>query len=242
MKKAYITTALLLILSQILYAQNSIEKKSIFTISSDLVSSYLWRGEYVDNLPNIQSSINIRTANNRLALGVWTSSGIVTDFVEIDFYASYTYTHLTLSIYDYFATENILNTEEFFNYDSKSTNHALEAFLTLGGFKIPLQIGSGIYFYGNDRNEENENYYSIYITAEYEFELNNNKNLNLFFGATPRYGIYADNAAIINLGCSITKTINISKKASIPLSGTFIFNPYTEQVFYVFGFSVQINS
>jgi len=199
-------------------------------VGADIVSRYVWRGLSLSPGPNIQPYLDFTYKG--FAVGAWSSYGISDQYAEVDFYLSCNIEALTVSITDYY-TEDELNLSRFdhFNWKNKSTNHALEASLdySLPG-KIPLSIKAATLFYGNDRNQEGNLFYSTYIELSYPFQLKDN-HFNIAIGTTPSEGLYASEASIVHVGLSATKNIRVSEQFSVPLSVNIVSNPKREDIF-----------
>ncbi len=71
----------------------------------------------------------------------------------------------------------------------------------------------------------------------YNFSFGKNEG-SAFIGATPSEGMYSDDFNVVNLGVTVSKELAITDKFSLPINGSFIVNPYTENVFFTFGISL----
>jgi hypothetical protein len=72
----------------------------------------------------------------------------------------------------------------------------------------------------------------MYFELGYSFEA-----VSLFVGAGDGWHTSDAEFAVCNVGLAYSKEIEISDKFSLPVSGTLILNPDTEQFFVVFGVS-----
>ena len=72
-----------------------------------------------------------------------------------------------------------------------------------------------------------------YLQATYNFP-----KFNLFLGAGNGWYTMDNNFAICNLGVGTSKTIQVTDKFSIPVTGQVIVNPNKKQMFMVVGFSL----
>ena len=54
-----------------------------------------------------------------------------------------------------------------------------------------------------------------------------------FVGGTPAEGLYADDAAIVNVGFSLGKELIITDKLTFPVKGSLVSNPEAEDIFLV---------
>jgi hypothetical protein len=232
-----------------------------FSAGADLVSRYIWRGADYGNSPGIQPAVAFSVAGFKA--GFWGSYGLgqyskqINDttvanmghYAEFDMYLSYTYKGFTIMAYDYFFP-NALNPNtgnKFYNFNKQTTGHTLEVCLSWAGTeKFPLQLYAGTFVYGADKGKDStgtygsgsDNNYSTYLEAAYQFNVKG-------FGVKPFLaGIpfgsswYGPYGGIINAGCTVSKSIAISKEYSLPVFGSVITNPQAQSIFLVFGISL----
>jgi len=226
---------------QTAYATDSTENNNLkVELNAELVSQYIWRGQLFDYHPQIQPQIQLTTGN--FIFGIWGSQSLQTSDAEIDFYASYTYRSITLSIYDYFYfDESNLGESRFFNYrnyDSIESNHTLDACLLfdkIGGTNFSLT--ASCFFLGYDHNSNRVRQFSNYLNLDYSFTYQE-MDLILSAGGTLSNGFYAENADITALSLKAIRTIPINKNTGVELSGTFTFNPNQETLFFTFGIKI----
>jgi hypothetical protein len=233
MKKLKLLVLLLFVVS-ICYSQQNKDSSDVSAnMGADLVSRYVWRGLSLSASPNIQPYLEF--SYNNFAIGAWGSYATSGNFAEVDLYMFYSVKSLTIGITDYY-TEDELDLSRFdhFNWKSNSTNHAVEASLdySLQG-KIPLAFKAAAIVYGNDRDIEGHQMYSAYLELSYSFSIRTNQ-MRLALGGTPYRGLYAEEASIVHVGLSATRTIKISDHYEMPLSVSLISNPSSEDVFLLF--------
>jgi len=200
----------LLILGTAMAQEEVKTNESSWSIGSDLVSRYVWRGINLGgSSPSIQPYIEYGFGNedHAFSIGAWGAyslSGSQTG-QEADLYLSYTFKDLiTLSLTDYFFPDETVDRNNFFNYnmdwakinsgETDQTGHVMEAALSFNGTdKIPISLLFAMNIWGADsRNfkEENGNYvaedgivFSKYIELGYSAALNG-IDLDVFIGAT----------------------------------------------------------
>ncbi|MEA3504218.1 MAG: TorF family putative porin [Bacteroidota bacterium] len=234
MKKLIFLITIFILSSNFVFSQET-ENKSNSDISvslnADIVSRYVWRGLLYSNSTNIQPQIGVSYKN--FFIGSWGSYALTDNYAEVDFYMGYLYKNFTITINDYY-TENEENLSQFdhFNWGNSSTNHVLEASASYFlGKKLPLTVTAATFFYGNDKDANGDNNYSSYFEAKYSFS-SSLYNFSFFVGGTPNKGLYASDAAIVNIGCSASKTISIDNY-KIPIEASLISNPEAENIFLV---------
>lgn len=206
-------------------------------INGDIVSRYIWRGLPLSLGANIQPAVS--ASYGRFSFGAWGSYGLSTPYSEADLYLSFSPGAFTISLSDYyFEDENDLSFNDYGNYsctDSTTTPHTIEGSVTFNGTEnFPLELTAATFLYGDDKDDNNKNYFSTYLEAAYSTSVKESE-LRIFIGGTIREGFYSDKAAITNIGLTASHELNISNTISIPVYTSFIINPDANDVFLVFG-------
>ncbi|NTW33830.1 MAG: hypothetical protein HGB12_14630 [Bacteroidetes bacterium] len=229
-------------------AKDSAKTKIKLNLSSDIMSSYIWRGTDYGNSPSIQPTLSLIKGN--FELGSWSSLATNSFYKEIDLYAKYTYKKISLILTDYYIP--LVNgataspDTRYFTYDDKKTAHSLEGSLLFkGSEKFPLWLLGGVFVYGNDKrwgydikkDTTNETYYSSYFEAGYTFTIQENS-ADLFLGFTPNGGAYGSKLGVVNIGVTGYRKIKITNDFELPLKASLIFNPQTSNVFFAFGITL----
>jgi hypothetical protein len=209
-------------------AQDSLkEKRSPWKLNTDLVTSYLWRGAYISNVPNIQPYLSYTKGG--FEAGGWGSLSINGEYSELDLYATYTLGNFGFSVYDYFSypDDPRLN---YFDYSAKSTSHLFEGSILFSGTeKIPLQLLAATFFYGNDfYSNDGSRSFSTYLEATYSFP-----EIDLILGASPWKGMYCPGFSVIHAGFRLNKKVRVTKEISLPVSLSLLSNPRTENIYFV---------
>ncbi len=232
-----------------------------FSVGADLVSRYIWRGADYGNSPGIQPAVAFSVAGFKA--GFWGSYGLTEyskqindtttanmgNYSEVDFYLSYTWKGFTIMAYDYFLPNSLdpNSGNRYFDFKNKTTGHTIEVCLSWAGpEKFPLQLYAGTLVYGADKGKDStgvygagdDNNYSTYFEAGYQFNVKG-FGVKPFVGGIPFgsswYGPYG---GIINAGCTVSKSIPITKDYALPVFGSVITNPQAESIFLVFGISL----
>jgi hypothetical protein len=211
-----------------------------FALSADLVSSYVWRGQALSNYPNIQPAFSYTTNNGMFTLGSFSSYSFSDFYGEVDLYASLNLGMFTFEAWDYFQMNDTIP-NRFFDYSGDTTMHALEGSVIFNGPEsFPIKATLATFLYGNDKDENGDNYYSTYFELAYPFKWKKN-NLSVFIGATPNAGLYASDFAINNIGITNEREIKINDHFSIPISGSLIVNPDLQNIYLVLTISLAAN-
>ncbi len=214
-----------------------LNKKFSVNLSSELVSRYVWRGSAEDMHPHLQGSLLLNYGN--LSFEAWGTSGLTSGFSEIDLVLAYQAGPLAFAITDYFVfNDQDLPNANFFNFKTKDdewTNHAVEGSVVYeGSDAFPIMITAGTFFFGNDKDADNKNLYSTYLEMAYQ-TVWKNYDILFFLGGTTHKGLYADNAAITNVGMKTVRTVKMNENLKLALSSSLIVNPDLGHVFLVFG-------
>jgi uncharacterized protein (TIGR02001 family) len=190
----------------------------------DIYSSYIWRGTKYGSGPAFQPSIEFSTGG--FALGAWGSISSSTDeAAEMDLYMSYGFDFgLSIGLTDYYYPGT-----EYFDFSTETGAHAIELNL---GYEIGGLSLAGNYFF-NEAGGAGTAGGDLYFEAGYGFE-----NVDFFVGAGDGWHTPDGEFGVVALGVGTSKEIKITDTFSIPLSGSAILNPTTEQFYIVVGISL----
>ena len=242
-KKKYsiIITAILLFTFCNLSAQS-------LSVGTDIVSRYIWRGiDLGSNTPSIQPSVEFGIGG--LTAGFWGAYSLSEKegLNEVDIYASYGIElgesgSISLGVTDYTNPNSGVKIGNFDNYKAAEDTsqvdtygaHYLELNATFtGGENLPLSLSFNMFLYNLKNNP-------IYIQLGYSTAVEDVA-LDVFAGCTlgedaSYYGV--TDFSFINVGFTATKTIKFTEDFSLPLFGSVILNPASENLFFVAGFSL----
>lgn len=229
MKKILMITASVLLLITFIptvHAQD--EEGSSWNAGLDIYSSYIWRGLKFGTGAAFQPSVDFTAGG--FTIGAWGSfSTGDTEAAEADLYASYGIdlgenAALSLTVTDYYFPGSA-----YF----ESTSHFIEPMVSLGLGN--LSLSAAYMFYESAANGSGD----IYLQAGYAA---GPVSLTLG-GGNGQYSFEdgedeEDKFAISNIGIGTSKEIKITDSFSLPISGSIILNPSTEQFFVVVGISL----
>lgn len=213
------------------------EKKVEFSVGADLVTSYIWRGQYMSSFA-AQPCVEMNAGN--FTLGSWGSVGINDgDTKEFDFYASYQVKAFSFGLTDYFCTPS-WNDHSYFADNS----HVLE--LNLGWDfaevcdKFAMTVSANMNFLNDKsfRDGKEKEEMSTYIELGYPVEskiVNWDFSLGACVNKSDFYGV--NKFGVINVGVKASKDIAITDKFSLPLFAQMVLNPRTEKAHFVVGMS-----
>ena len=218
-----------MVLGSTTHAQKNIET----TISGDVVSSYIWRGQKLGNV-SLQPTLGL--SYKGLSLISWGSVGLdVTETKELDFTLGYTYKGFNVGVTDYWFSNG-----SYFQYKAHQTTHIWEANVGYDfGF---LSVKWFTNFAGNDGvNKNGERAYSSYFEMTAPFRLGGLE-WTATLGAVPwRSTSYdANGFCITNVSLRATKDFVIKEKYHLPVFAGLTGNPRAEKLYIIFGTSFSI--
>lgn len=232
----------LLLLSIQNYAQEVTKelKDSKFSLSLELSSKYMWRGLEYGDAPTVFPGINFNYKNfNAYALGAYSVNG---SHQEVDLGVGYTKDWFFIGAADYYYPSAVGNKDSYFNLNNRETGHYVELYTTISPQNIPLWLTLSSYIWGADKNLDGKQAYSSYAELGYKFNFKNDNVLSLCVGAALNKSFYTDYEKgfnVVNIGLKYTTSIPLGK-FNLPVSASYILNPYKEKSFITF--SLYLNS
>lgn len=202
-----------------------------FSIGSDLVSRYVWRGTDFGESLSIQPTLEF--ASGDLAVGTWASYSIAADGSganEHDIYVSYTAGPFSFGVTDYYFPGP--GGTGFFEFDDGGDGaHWIEPFVSFAPTES-FSLWASVFAYNDPDN-------SIYLEGSYAFDVQD-VSLGLTAGIVPGESAFygTTDFALVNLGLSASKGVAITEQFSLPISVSYIINPDAERTFLVFGISL----
>ena len=232
--KMIVCFAMGLAVSMATFAQEKVET----TICSDVVSSYIWRGQDLGDV-SVQPTLGI--GYKGLSLTAWGSVGLSdpSDTKEFDLTLGYAIGGLNIGITDYWFNNGLDPENRYFKYDAHGTNHVFEANVGFDFGLASLQWFTN--FAGNDgMNNDGKRAYSSYVELTVPFKLAA-IDWTATAGAVPFstdfYG--TDGFAVTNLALKAAKDIKVTDTFSIPVFGQVVANPCSQKAYMVIGFTLQ---
>ncbi len=206
-------------------AQDSSSKTS-FTAGADIYSSYVWRGTKFAG-PSIQPTVALNAGD--FTLGVWGSYGTVvpggSPYYETDPYLAFNFKMgLSLGVTAYYYEGDISQISD----TTSSFAYELNA-----GYSIKNLSLSANVVLNNSRAGAGSQGGDAYFQATYNFP-----KFNIFAGAGNGWYTLNHKFDLCNVGVGTSKTIQVTKKFSIPVTGQVIVNPNAKKLFMVVGFSL----
>ena len=232
--KVFILTTLLLIGATAAGAQ---ERELETTVSADVVSQYIWRGQDLGNV-SLQPTLGLEYKG--LSLSAWGSVGLTdsNDTKELDLTLSYTIGGFNIGVTDYWTNDGLDPENRYFKYDTHGTNHLFEANIGYDFGLASLQWYTN--FAGNDgENKDGKRAYSSYAEVSVPFNF-----YGIDWTATAGVVPFATTSysttgfAVTNLSLIATKEIKVTDSFSIPVFGQIVGNPCSQKAYLVFGFTL----
>jgi uncharacterized protein (TIGR02001 family) len=228
MKKILMITASVLLLVTFIPTVNAQEEEgSSWNAGLDIYSSYIWRGIKFGTGAAFQPSVDFTAGG--FTIGAWGSfSTGDTEAAEADLYASYGFdlgenASLSFTVTDYYFPGSA-----YF----ESTSHYIEPLVNFGLGNLSLT--AAYMFYESAANGSGD----IYLQAGYAA---GPVSITLG-GGNGQYSFEDegedDKFSISNIGIGTSREIKITDSFSLPISGSIILNPSTEQFFVVVGISL----
>jgi uncharacterized protein (TIGR02001 family) len=217
------TCNLLVFVLAAVFALNVQAQESSWSIGTDLVSNYIWRGLKFGTGPALQPTLEYSTGG--FAIGAWGSYGLTDDEApETDLYASYNFELSETSSFSVSLTDYYFPGSKYF----EASSHYFEPAIALGLGDFSL---SAAYMMSNQSG--NEDVEDFYLQAGYTIG-----KVDLFIGGGDGQYSTSGNFNISNIGISTSKEIKISDSFSLPVFGSAILNPNAEQFYLVVGISL----
>ena len=232
--KKIVFFAMGLVASATTLAQDKVET----TISGDIVSSYIWRGQ---DLGNVSLQPTLGVAYKGLSLSAWGSVGLTdsNDTKELDLTLSYSIGGFNVGITDYWFNTGLDPENRYFKYGAHQTNHLFEATVGYDFGVASLQWYTN--FAGNDgTNKNGKRAYSSYFEVVVPFKLSAiewTATAGAVPWATTSYG--TTGFAVTNLALRATKDIKITDTFSVPLFAEVSGNPCSQKAYLVLGFTLH---
>lgn len=202
--------------------------------SLELSTKYVWRGiEYGAGAVTF-AKISYQKRNFDAYLeGVYSTNG---SHSEIDLGIGYTYKWFYIGLADYYYPSAVSNKDKYFNLANRSTGHYIEMYSILSPTKIPLQLTLSSYVFGADKNLNGGQAFSSYAELAYFYKFKDNNVLTLTLGSSLNKGFYTDYESGFNIvNVSLKYETNFTLGSfQLPVSASYIVNPYREKSYFTF--------
>lgn len=202
-----------------------------------VLNKHVWRGDKLGTSPAIEPSVTF--SSGRFSLNLWAAATTNNSYSEIDIIPSWQFDHFQLTLFDYYnPVQGKKN--RFLNFQDGENRHSIElAFDNFSVEKHRLKWMLGTFLFGDRHPETGNPQYSTYIECKYPFNLAGFETVP-FIGITPFKGYYADGLALINSGISVGRSFETGSAFTIPVSLSFVSNPYTQNTFLIFAVGIAL--
>ena len=199
--------------------------KAQFSVGTDIVSNYIFRGAVQDSEPAIQPCIEY--SSGAFAIGAWGSYATnMGSLQEADLYVSFGLDNgLSFGLTDYYYPGT-----SWFEMDEDLSVHSFEL---NAGYEADAFSFAANYIFNESTNTQSGTYY---LEAGYAFSDNVSLAIGGGNGWVTKTG--EDDFQISNIALSVSKDIEFTEKFSLPVFGQAILNPNTEMFHLVVGFSL----
>lgn len=201
------------------------------SVSVDLVSGYLWRGQDLGNV-SIQPSVGV--SYKGFSLSGWGSVGLdKEDTKEFDLTLGYATGGFSISVTDYWFDGGA----GYFHYGAHNTTHVFEA--QVGYDFGPVALNWFTNFAGDDGvNKDGDRAYSSYLSVAAPFRLGGLE-WTAEVGATPWattfYNDGANGFEVCDISLGVAKEVKVSDSFSLPVFAKATWNPATEGAYFAVG-------
>lgn len=211
-----------------------------FSLGTDIVSRYIWRGTDFGESASIQPALTFSAGG--FEIGAWASyafSPEAADVNENDLWFGYTVETENAGSFSFGVTDYYFpapGAPDFFDYSGDGEGaHWIEPYTSYTGpesFPVTLY---GAMFAHNDPDN------SVYLEASIPVKVDGVE-LGLTAGAVGGKSVFygTDGFAFVNLGLAATKAITLSEQFALPVSVAYILNPDQERSFLVIGFGINL--
>ena len=208
-----------------------------FGIGADIVSRYVWRGADFGESMSIQPSLSF--THGGFEIGAWGSWSVAADGAgsnESDLWVAYSFGAVTIGFTDYYFPAPDPDWPSGYGFLNRRA-HTFEPYVSYSG-KVDLLAGLAFSPDTEDQDASRES--SLYVEAGVPFEVESFEvriHAGVVGGESGFYG--TDGAALVNMGITVAKPIEITESFSLPVNVAYIVNPDSERSFLVFGLSLS---
>ncbi len=210
------------------------EKQSPLAFSVELSSKYMWRGIEYGTAPVAFPMLTYTYKGfSAFAMGAYAFDG---SHQEVDLGISYSLKDFTLGLSDYYYPSAVGEKDSYFELSNRSTGHSVEAYLTYAPSNVPLWFTLSTYVFGADKDLDGDQAFSSYAEVGYTHSFNDYNALSLALGANLNKGFYTDyekNFNVVNIALKYATNLTFGK-FKLPVSASYILNPYKEKSYFTF--------
>ena len=233
MKKRYLTTicaAIALFSTSIVCAEDS---KFEYSIGTDVVSSYVFRGSTLSTGPSIQPAAEVTYGD--FAFGAWGNAGVSDSKVnELDLYLNYSIAGFSIGATHFYYFDGVYNDGKasFFG-DGTQTEVMLSYTISE---ELPLSLSWYTMVGGGETIGENDGTTaSTYIELGYSHSLPHDLNLSYVVGVNPWTDEYGTGFRVPNISARLDYEITLNDACSMNAFLQPVYNTITDDFNCVLG-------
>lgn len=215
--------------------------KSPLGLGLDIQTKYIWRGMEMmpeDAAPVLFPSVNYSWKGFYVYfMGGYAING---KYAEVDAGISYTFSDLTLGVYDYYYPTVDSKTDKYIG-EGKHTGHWLEVCVNYNPSKLPLWVSLSNFVYGADKyvkaDGTEKQAYSTYFEIGTYYDFLHNNRISFCTGASLNkscYNNYEHDFSVCNLDLKYTYNVGFNSGWTLPLSVEYIYNPVFDKSYVNF--------
>ena len=208
-----------------------------WTGSVSMQNQHYWRGMQTGRGLSFEAGATV-TLTQGLTAGIWNGTALNSSYKEIDLYLTYSHKGLSVSLLDYYCPRNAVFSNEFSDWKKISTPHLIDVQLGYYPDHFPFSIMVSTMLWGDDLNDNLENYYSTYLEFGYHHTVED-MNTSLIVGYSINESIYSEKPGIVNIEASADYQVAHLNQYSVNCNTKFIFNPLKDAIYFGAGLSVK---
>ncbi len=240
MKKIVLVVLCAFVSVTMAHAQETEKKESPFALSMELSTKYMWRGiEYGTGPVAFPMITYTNKGFSAFVMGAYATDG---SHQEVDLGVSYSHKYFTVGVSDYYYPTAVSKKDSYFEFSNRSTGHYVEAYATITPFeKLPIWLTLSSYIYGADKNLDGDQAFSSYAEIGYTHNFNEDDAISLTAGAALNKSFYTDyekDFNVVNVSLKYA-TIFSFGKFDLPVSASYVLNPYKEKSYFTFSLYFQ---
>lgn len=194
-----------------------------WSLGTDFVTSYIWRGNMQGRGPHLQPYAEC--AAGPFTGGVWSTFDF-NGYREVDLYLSIDLLFgFIIGLQDYWMAD-----QQFSDFTTESGSHSLEASIGWESEHVSLNAN----YIMNEAGGAGSSGGDVYIESRFSFDY-----FSVFIGAGNGWHTDEGRFMVCNVGIDTGWEIDVSDSFSIPVTAQMCYNPDSRRMFFTAGFSIS---
>ncbi|MDM8002072.1 MAG: hypothetical protein QUS66_04045 [Bacteroidota bacterium] len=207
-----------------LYSQERIT--SSLSVTTDAVSSYIWRGTRQGRGPHLQPGVEFSSGS--FTGGVWGTLDFH-GYKEADLYLALDLpAGFSIGLQDYWITAY-----RWTDFSAESGGHALEASLGYDTENVSLFAG----YILNEAGGAGSSGGDLYLESRFSFDW-----FTVFMGAGTGWHTLEGQFRVCSIGLEVSEDLPLTERFTVPVTGQIVYNPDSDRVFLTAGLSFSFGS